>query len=334
MRHFVIRIGKFCCGFLFLFALLSTYNHFRVDTVKTYAHQFALFHAKENPKVLILGDSRPTFGIQLPKDSLYFNFANPGENWEDFLAKATVALKEKPSIKLIIITADNYTLGTKRSHDSHESDMLHLADSSVLDPIYHKDLHSFSWTEKIQAQLLYYFPLFGSENRHTLVKILTQDVHFLLTGEKELGTFAYDENGNVVQNEFKVWSDFSVGDRVWASNNFVDLHYSDNIMTPVLTEAANRFFDLANEKNVAVVGIRFPIPLETQERIKKYPAEKVDDFFRSKPFLSLYDYEHLFDDHQDYFMDESHLNAKGAHIFTSILLQYVDHISGLFHSAE
>ncbi len=324
MKRFFLRFCVFSTGLLLLFILLNVYDRYRVDTVSTYAHQFAAFHAKQNPSVLILGDSHPAYGIHPGESSPYFNFATVGENWQDMLAKATVALKEKPTIKLILIPIDGHMLGEKRVHDSHESDLLHLADSSVLDPIYHKTLSSFSLNDKLWAQLLYYFPLFDAQNRYTLTKILSEDLHFLFADTKDVSTLAYDANGNVFQKYLKVWNSFPEPDRKQAAENFVKMHYAGNLVTPELRDAADRFFELCEKNHVAVIGIRFPVTREAQEEIKHYSENIVTAYYKTKPFLFTIDYEHLFDDQQEYFMDETHMNENGARSFTTILLENLE----------
>jgi hypothetical protein len=99
------------------------------------------------------------------------------------------------------------------------------------------------------------------------------------------------------------------------------------IFKPIINSESEKAFisiyEITKERNIEIIGIRYPLPNEYVNQVNKTGKDKISDWIRNNrsKFYLLYDYRDLYKNNQELFINEDHLSMKGSYIFTLELLR-------------
>ena len=101
-----------------------------------------------------------------------------------------------------------------------------------------------------------------------------------------------------------------------AQSRFIEQFNYEN-KSEQLTETLIRIIELCKENNIEIIGIQFPLSEVYFAKIgdKSFGANAI--FMKNQ--LKVYDYRELFFKHDDFFMNQDHLNEIGSKEFVKIL---------------
>jgi len=316
MREFLKTAFLFATGLAVIFGLLSAVYATRVSERDNFYDLLKRFENQDvRPSVLILGDSRPIFGLRRKfMDNAIYNFSFPSETYREMLLKAEYALRQKPSIRYLIIPIDYHMLSSFYAADKDATHLFALASSADIRSVY-----EFSPGALALAVLHGYIPLTDPEARVTFITVIKKDVYSLLSGRVEKRTTFVTADGDLVPTDETSWSEFSAAAKEARADRRIHDHLrSGPVVTDAMLRALDHLLSFAAEKGVGVIGVRFPVTTEYENRMREVGLDGVDAAFaeRKNKFVSELDYLRWSREREDFFQDADHLNSKGAEAFT------------------
>ena len=315
-RAFIIRACVFTLGFLVIFGLINIFYHFRVTRQDmVYILQRRFVNEDVRPRVVLLGDSHAALGIRSEYlDEGYLNFSVLSEDWRKMYLRASAAVKHKKNITHFVIPLEYHMFSPYRARDVFFTDYLHFSDLEDIIDVYHP-----SFATLFKARVAGVLPLVSPSNRNNMRQVIGEDIAALLTGKENVRAVMIDDAGGLVPTDDRVWSELPSVTRTTELNDRIAKHFGDPLVAEELYDVFERFLGLARREGIRVVGVRYPLTLAYKEEAAKFNLEELDQRYAAVPLESVLDYRDIFDDHQDYFRDQDHLNEKGARMFSRII---------------
>ena len=256
--------------------------------------------------VLILGDSHPQYDLDPIIVGNAYNFSSSGENYIQTFYKLNKIL-EKKNVGTIILPIDLQSFSSYRSNIPADFYWTKYVDYIEVG---RKKGDFFQYFVKyLQAK---YIPYLGDGEE------IVRQTYQLIFDKLERSDLMY---GYIPQysnfDEFKNKEELGTKQ---ASFHF----YKNNYFDDDLVFYFKKIIDLAAEKNINVILIKFPITkqyyLAAQEfiPIDSYYLNlgKILEGIRN---IQIIDYQKIYFDNDNYFEDTDHLNYKGAVLFSQLL---------------
>jgi hypothetical protein len=255
--------------------------------------------------IIFFGDSHVLSGINPKYIDKSFNFASTGENYFQTYYKLKGILEsdiEKP--KAIALSIDLHSFSSTRVKDFGN-----LWYWRKYIPF--REMVQFSEENKAKQWVEAYVPIIG--NGAGFLELFLQSNNSSVT----LGYKALNEDFEQEENRKK------------AGEKRAKFHFKDaEDFDKLLVEKFSEIINLAQENNVEVFLIKFPVSKEYLEgadkyiEVKKY-YENVDEILgktkNKGKDIRLLDYQDEFFDNPNYFSDSDHLNHRGAKKLSEII---------------
>ena len=235
----------------------------------------------------LLADSHGTpIGTQLEKYGIY-NFSAASDSYFDMLIKIKYLIKHT-NLERIFITVDDHTLSPYRENTNN----LERSSYFIISEDYSNVFKGIGI--KLDKFLVLLNPgIRGIIRSYFQSMVLTTKVSInwnLLTPEEQ---------------------------NISAQSRFIEQFNYEN-KSEQLTETLIRIIELCKENNIEIIGIQFPLSEVYFAKIgdKSFGANAI---FK-KNQLKVYDYRELFFKHDDFFMNQDHLNEIGSKEFVKSYL--------------
>jgi hypothetical protein len=235
----------------------------------------------------LFADSHGTpIGNQLEKYGIY-NFSAASDSYFDMLIKIKYLIKHT-NIERIFITVDDHTLSPYRENANN----LERSSYFIISEDYSNVLKGIGI--KLDKFLVLLNPgIRGIVRSYFQSMVLTTKV---------------SKNWNLLTPEEQ---------NISAQSRFIEQFNYEN-KSEQLTETLIRIIELCKENNIEIIGIQFPLSEVYFAKIgdKSFGANAI--FMKNQ--LKVYDYRELFFKHDDFFMNQDHLNEIGSKEFVKSYL--------------
>jgi len=235
----------------------------------------------------LFADSHGTpIGTQLEKYGIY-NFSAASDSYFDMLIKIKYLIKHT-NLERIFITVDDHTLSPYRENTNN----LERSSYFIISEDYSNVFKGIGI--KLDKFLVLLNPgIRGIIRSYFQSMVLTTKVSInwnLLTPEEQ---------------------------NISAQSRFIEQFNYEN-KSEQLTETLIRIIELCKENNIEIIGIQFPLSEVYFAKIgdKSFGANAI--FMKNQ--LKVYDYRELFFKHDDFFMNQDHLNEIGSKEFVKSYL--------------
>jgi len=240
----------------------------------------------------ILADSH---GMPLDKFSEKFNvynFSSNSDSYADMKRKISYLIENEYAVKTIYITADDHTLSPYR-------DGINNMDKSI---IYTSKI-DFNYIK--EKYLKYYFPIFQLKV-NGLFRIYVEDKIKLILNQKE-------KTGNNI-----IWSELPQKEKNKRAEDRIAGQFPSEKRSEKLEKTLLEIVKLCRSNHIELIGLKFPVSRSYLEKLdsKNYGADKLLESAN----LEVNDYKSIFQQNDDYFRDQDHLNSEGGKEFVKVLL--------------
>jgi hypothetical protein len=257
----------------------------------------SLLESIEKIDTLILGDSHAneSFNDEMLPNS-YFKMTTSGANMHLNLIKLRYVLNKSNRITSVVLPLDYHSLNGPSGIGLEE----YLIYST--DPI-----------EELRYSVYKHNRLSSDYNRKLVVRWLLNKVN------TKFGLIKHADGKEGTKP-------------IFASNVYkkkVERRVRDMLHTPTIdapsVTSMFEILEIAKQNQVSVTGVRYPLPNYYIKQVDKQNLDKISPWLernRSK-FNQVFDMRRLFKNRQDMFLNEDHLNNKGAISFTKHYLKKV-----------
>jgi len=290
-----------------------------VETDDAFIHQWEQFEKNQTIRAVILGDSHVAFGIdqsQLP-DSV-FNFAYPGDQWTDMLAKALHILNNRPEIKTFYIQIDEHNFFTSGVGERFRGDprLFRYIDDQILKNIFDLTQQEL-WVRKIRSKL----PLINSTDRSKFEAVLMKNMYSSITDTPWKPGFYYGEEGRMHweyhQDDMSLLSKKQFKKRT--QKKAFEMHRFDKNIIPLSIRSFKTLREILIKQEVSAHYFKMPVSkLYANYRSESYA--KLTKMIQKPPRHQI-NFEAVYQDSLLYFADPSHLNSQGQARFTKYFKQ-------------
>jgi hypothetical protein len=298
--HSLIFLGIFAV----LYSCLSIHYYTLTSKERFYRQKLFSDFNRSNPSILILGDSHAQNAIDTQTiGSEYFSLAQSGDNIRQMLLKLDYAVRKKPRIHYILIPTDYHTFSRHRyGNMNFDKPQDHSYDIRLT-----ANLYDASMAGVFVKNLIQYLPLTSADDWEKYFFILTTPKQTEMISEVN-----YD--------------DLSQSEKDASSEQRVKGHLGTRIVHDELVEVLDRLIDFCRNHNLKIIGVSYPLSKEYIQAARKYDIGKVEKIIQTRcaNFLIVLDYTKVFSDEPEYFINEDHLNSKGANAFTEIFKHDVE----------
>ena len=261
-------------------------------------------------KIVSLGDSHIQSGITLGSDE-FFNLAGEGEPIPIWYFKIKRLLNSPNNVNVILLQMDYHIFSHYRTVNVEAATMKY---ATYIDEKIDRKLGVYPEPSTPQYIKLYslqpnYAPIVHSALRKYI--------------RKELKAPILANNGAEVS--IKKFINLPEIERTRIAERRVQLHLQNgDLIDPNLLSYYERIIQLAESHGVKVILIRSPLSKEYQSFISepvKQDIDKLASQIRLKYNLPLLDYRTAFNDQQENFLDEDHLNSDGSKILGQLIIK-------------
>lgn len=308
IKKFIKRLTVFLIILTLLILFLNLcYNKFVLPRTALQRSDNQFYEYKGDTKILFVGDSQVQRGLNPLMINNSFNFASADEDYIEnyYKLKATLDIKDfKPEI--VILPVGLHSFSSRRAiHFNNEWYWKRYVDFD--------ELSTFSDdVSPTERKLKAIFPVIG--NGLDFLSILVEGKSKLVKGHK------------------MTYGDFStLEDKSEEASRRVVLYLKDyEKPNGVLLIYFQKILDLAKEKKIKVVLIKFPLTEEYYRIADEYLSGKQTDYqtdyYRTiKNITAKYDnvytldYQRIFFNNASLFHNSDHLNSVGAEIFSQLI---------------
>ena len=331
-RRFVLRSLLFTAGLGLLFAVCSL--HYAVlSRGDNLARQLELFAATD-PEVLILGDSHAAMNVDMTVlGSRYASLAYPQENWREIYLKARYALASKPGVRAIVVPIDWHMFGAYRSEDLDMTHSMRFTRAyGDLDPLYRDRLFPLRY---LKSLVVYHLPLTAGPTWSNYRVLALDALEHRVGRGKADKRIVIDASGSMYYSEVKSFADLPEGSRREAARaRTTEQLQAPNACTPLI-HAFDEFLAFCARRNVAVIGVRYPLTTEFRDAAAAYDVTGIEAVYRSRApkLAAVLDYSRSMDASPSLFRDEDHLTRQGSRTFTRMLRRDLDSLWSLRSAA-
>lgn len=295
LKTSAIKLASFVFLVILCMTLLDRY--FKLNTtlpfyVPTFEENNMKQFEQNRSKVdtVIFGDSHP--GEDIIDDALPYNLlkvTHPGEDLSLTIRKINFFVNQSKNLKYFILPLDYHSLDG--SFGVSENDYL----------IYQNYL-----SYKISS----FNKLFDDFNRKIVVKKILSKI-----------------NAKIFKNPVIEIKNTPVSPKQDDYQERVEKRISGMLHKPTIEPRSekylNKIFDIAKENKIKIIGIRYPLPNIYIDEVEKKGLNGMDFWIEknNRRFFKILDYRKIFAEDQTLFVNEDHLNERGAHEFTKTLLE-------------
>lgn len=294
VRYVLILAGLFIPLHLF-FHSLGTWATGITNPVARHVEN--LLSLSPAPKVLILGDSHPTYAVDTRQFDQWFNAASPGENAIQTYYKAKHLLDAGLAPpEVVLLPLDPHTRMDYRA-DRFDPEAIWGRYVDYID----LGLQTGSYLEYFEKFIRGdVFSYAGSAN--DIITALRM---------RSLGTKPSEKDG--YRKDSSSFASLSPKLRLKTARRKVQRHLTDE--SSILDEYIAKTVALFRRSGAKPVFIRYPLTSEYLEYANESESEG-RDFLLGAPVI---DFRRHYQNAQDLFRDADHMNTKGAEIFTRAL---------------
>lgn len=309
LKDIAILIAIFCSINILLF-LFVTDNLLYKD----YEQHTRILNSQSSSTSVIFGDSHGWALTNMNEDvknlftaNSIYNMSYGSDSYADIYVKLQWLLANVPSVKRIIISADDHML-TKKSNNANRTMVYSTA-------TLHASTYQVSSLKYYYYQVVKYMPMLYSSNQKLITKYFSSKVNDILT---------FDQNTKqAATNSFRAKADFL---EARISAFFPDRNLK--LRSTAKTNLKN-ILNIAQENKIEVVLIKFPLTKEMSDKIEQVGGSNlVSNHISEKKELQLFDYQLKFNN-VSYFRDQDHVNKVGALELALQIIQDVDSITAL-----
>ena len=282
------------------------------------------------PEAIIIGDSRAALNVRRENLPLgYEVWAFPGEGLRQFLLKVDYLLKNKPSVRFIVLSVDDHIFSAYRSDNHTFEKFFSFSDNDTI-----MESMRPSTGQLMRAHVSSLFPILAGENRMLIRRSLISDLKEALGVESEREPVELNNCYDMVFATEVVWPDIDGETREARVSERLNDQYRDPIVVEEMKGFLKKIFEMAEEHGVEVIGIRSPLSPDYRSRVPEETVELVMANIREFPFVGILDYSRYAEKSPELFNDMDHLNSAGAAVFTAQLASDLSRLTGLPGVAE
>jgi|CXWL01.1.fsa_nt_gi hypothetical protein len=274
------------------------------------------FEQVSNSQGLVLGDSHPAYDID--PEALgegWHNFSYPGENLVMTYFKLKYALAKGHRPSYVVLPLDLHSFSVYRSIGTDYSNALSFTTSEEL----RKVVGFQAWAKSVIKS---YLPLTSTFNRQQFLEYGIKRLKSCVFGEKEvLKKFTVSKRGHLESHQ-KGFVEMSLGERDKVATARYSEQMKPPLLSPLLVEYFLKIIALCKERDILLVGVRYPLSGPYYEHVRTNPdISDVVRLYQSSGgnFLIMKDYSQLYLDRDEYFNDADHLNVRGSAEFSKLL---------------
>jgi hypothetical protein len=204
-------------------------------------------------------------------------------------------------IDTIYLSVDNHNLSMYRQWWTNRDRSVFYANYKTYNKYYPIKRIDFMSKKYVN----FYFPLLNTKNS----KLFKEYIYLRFSGKKPRTYEDFD------------FSTVPVEQRIQKSEERIEIQFPEKEKSKALEKCLNEMISVCKEKNITLIGIKFPL---TKEYIKEMGSMNygADSLFYVNN-LPVYDYQRLYIDKCNYFRDQDHLNNLGAEKFIKLLNKYI-----------
>lgn len=274
-----------------------------------------LINGDAHPEVVILSDSVGFDGIvrsELPKN--FFDMTIGGTSFRYQYALLSAMLRAKKSVKIIVLSLGDYSIGDGRSADSSSiDDHIAYAKKDELAKVY-----SFTNTQYYRAWINHFIFMMNPIQTANFWGSLKNDMISLLGQEVSRETYL-DKCLDNARGPHVDWLNRTREEQI----RIMDYQFNDklagNLANPEMIDVLDQMLKLAADNGVEVVGVYFPTLQDWDIYLKKYDHELPRRIYQGK-IHRIFDYSELYKKQPEmYSYDHWHLNRQAAKTLTKKL---------------
>jgi len=288
MRKFLKNILHFSIGLV----LLNSLFYFFIFKPAIFDKYIFNINSISEYNIFLVSDSHGAYIAESPSKNQIFNFSNTSENYLDMFLKVQYLTSILSENDTILLSIDNHNLSSYRNGFGRVKENI----------IYAND---FSMIEESAIQPSFYFkkitqylPLIELNYNKSILKFIKHQVF----ESKNITTF----------------SKLSNSEKEIACNKRYKQQFENHTPSVQQKDYLNKIIQLCKEKNITLIGVRFPISVDYWKLIENEDF-KIKEIWLSHD-LKIVDLHHLFFDNNEFFYDVDHLNIKGGELFSKAII--------------
>ena len=266
-----------------------------LPTILAYQTFLAIKNRQFSEKTFLLADSHGLHLYDYPKQYGVKNFSFAGDSYVDLYRKLDFLLRNA-QVDTVLLTVDDHILGTYRDFNNNHNRSIYYASSSCF-----KNSYEFMKEKHLRYNIALFQP----------------EVALLLRRKFFVNYFQWiDLKEN--KKETKVnWSVLNKKDRVKKSRNRAFLQFDGHQKSQTQEDALDSIIVLCKKHQVELIGLKFPLAKEYLDILegRNFGA---DSIFHTHN-LPVLDFTTLYIEQSEMFINQDHLNDRGAQAFTEVL---------------
>jgi hypothetical protein len=247
-------------------------------------------------KSYLLSDSHGYKLYDLTEKIGVANFSFHSESYLDIYRKLTY-LTSRNKADTLYISVDDHTLSPYREQSNNDYKSIK----------YNFTQGNYNLLDYAIFKMQYYIVIFDPNIR----AIIT---HFMGAQVKKLFNFADTEKVNVRKAP---WGSLSAANKLKLAEARVKEQFPSDVPSKKLEKSLVDIINLCKQKNIKLIGIKFPLSGEFLEVVKDR-SYRADSILLSKG-IEVWDFKRIFSNKDEYFEDPDHINLAGANILIDSL---------------
>lgn len=302
---------------LVVFALVNAvvyYNNEYFEKARAYHELVAEATHRQNVRILFAGDSHVAHPLNSylndNPNATGYSVAFGGDSAREMFAKVRRVLESSKNIDTIALSVDPHMFGSGRIESSNRSfsDRYFLADhdSSGLRQ---------GWLSAVLDQV----PLFNNDFVQYLRKAIPASF------SRKHSAAPRGDAAVSAEGADTTWQSLSDEERAEEARKTGAMDHKGVGQEKQPFYWYGRLLDLARERGLTVIGVRFPVHSQYSAQVSSEDVVKIDAFLRGKGVTKIVDLRDALSD-PAYFDDPDHLNQRGAAKVLTLLAPQVDHL--------
>jgi hypothetical protein len=258
----------------------------------------------------------------------FFNYSHFGEAPFGQLLRARHVLRDKPSVRAIVIQLDSYVIEDQRSYRPIPGsrgfyEYLLFSPLSDIEAVVHPSAHELA--RNFEA---FYFPLVLWWERTDFWGAVRQALTRIGMDDSPPPSRYFNSCGDLVNRAGHGWNAANDAGRAQAARDQALVRYENRIVDVEIIEILRAFVADATAQGIKVIGIRMPETREFREASRMLvdpTADRIADVLG----VPLLDYRELLLDRPELFADADHLTDAGAAILSRMVALDLDNIANI-----
>ena len=289
MRKFLKNILHFSIGLVLLNSLFYFFI-FKPAIFDKY-----IFNKKSMGEynLFLVSDSHGGYIKDSPSKNHIFNFSNSSENYLDMFLKIQYLTSVLSKNDTILLAIDNHNLSSYRNGTGRiNENIIYANDFSTIEK---SDINSSFHLKKIMQ----FLPILQGKYNNSILQYLKSQF--------------------IAHKNITAFSKLSNNEKEIACKKRYEAQFENKIVSAQQKGYLEKIIQLCKEKNITLIGLKFPISIEYWKIIAK------NDFGIKKMWIShnleIIDLHDLFFDKDEFFRDLDHMNIKGGELFSKAVLE-------------